>query len=51
MCSKKLIDSKTKAKFLEVGEVILYWIGGILLIIIGSTLLYYVMQLIISLVT
>lgn len=51
MNSKKLIDSKTKAKLIEVGEVILYWIGGILLISVGSVLLYYLVALVLHFVT
>ncbi len=51
MNSKKRIDSKTKAKLLEVGEVILYWIGGIILIAVSSVILYYLVSLVILFVT
>ncbi|MBU2928542.1 hypothetical protein [Winogradskyella psychrotolerans] len=49
--SKKLIDNKTKAKLVEVGEVILYWIGGIILISVASTILYYLVVLVLLFVT
>ncbi|SDI02305.1 hypothetical protein SAMN04489796_106146 [Winogradskyella thalassocola] len=51
MNSKKLIDDKTKAKLIEVGEVILYWIGGIILISVCSVILYYLVSLVLLFVT
>ncbi len=46
MNSKKPIDNKTKSTFFEVVEVMLYWVGGILLIAVSSVILYYIVVLI-----
>ncbi len=51
MMSSKPINNKKKSKLIEVGEVILYWIGGIILISVASIILYYLVSLVLLFVT
>lgn len=45
MKSNKEADNKTLSKLLEVGEVILYWAGGVLLISVAFYIFYILVLL------